>query len=67
MQQYIVPIIYPNNPIAVWPGFSTIVLLILFIGGVQLIVIGILSEYIGNIYNEVKDRPKYIIYDKVGF
>ena len=65
--QKIFTIIYPNNPIAVWPGFSTIVLLILFIGGVQLIVIGILSEYIGNIYNEVKDRPKYIVKDKVGF
>ncbi len=65
--QKILTITHPNNPFAVWPGFSTIVLIILFIGGVQLVVIGILSEYIGRIYNEVKNRPQYIIENLIGF
>lgn len=43
------------------PGFATITILILFFGGVQLVTIGILGEYIGRIYTEVKARPKYVI------
>jgi dolichol-phosphate mannosyltransferase len=48
-------------------GNPTIVILILFIGGVQLISVGILGEYIGRIYEEVKRRPKYIVDTAVGF
>ncbi|MGE3681508.1 MAG: glycosyltransferase family 2 protein [Bdellovibrionales bacterium] len=48
-------------------GNPTIVILVLFLGGVQLMSIGILGEYIGRIYDEVKARPKYILDKKIGF
>ena len=45
-------------------GWASIISIICFIGGVQLICLGILGEYIGKIYLEVKARPRYIISDK---
>jgi polyisoprenyl-phosphate glycosyltransferase len=48
-------------------GNPTIVILVLFLGGVQLISVGILGEYIGRIYEEVKRRPKFIVERKEGF
>lgn len=48
-------------------GNPTIVILVLFLGGVQLISVGILGEYIGRIYEEVRQRPKFIIDRKEGF
>lgn len=47
-------------------GFTTTILCVLFLGGVQLICVGILGEYIGRIYEEVKQRPLYVIGEKVG-
>ncbi|MGB1139718.1 MAG: hypothetical protein ACPG1A_02395 [Halioglobus sp.] len=49
------------------PGFASIVLSVLFIGGVQLIFIGVLSQYVGRIYDEVKRRPQYIVKHSLGF
>jgi len=48
-------------------GNPTLVILISFLGGVQLISIGILGEYIGRIYEEVRGRPKFIIDQQIGF
>lgn len=48
-------------------GFTTLVTLTLFIGGVQLIGIGVLGEYLGRVYDEVKRRPNYIVKRRVGF
>lgn len=44
-------------------GFTTLVCIILFLGGVQLLAIGILGEYIGRIFNESKHRPTYLVSD----
>lgn len=48
-------------------GFTTLALLVLFLGGVQLFSIGILGEYVGRIYDEVKRRPDYIERELIGF
>jgi glycosyltransferase involved in cell wall biosynthesis len=48
-------------------GNPTIVALVLFVGGVQLICIGIMGQYVGRIYDEVKRRPRYIVDVAEGF
>ena len=47
-------------------GFTTIVAAVLFLGGVQLIAIGIIGEYLGRIYEEVKRRPNYVVERTLG-
>ncbi len=49
------------------PGWASIFIASLFLGGVQLICVGILGEYIGRIYEEVKKRPLYIIDEEINF
>ena len=49
------------------PGLTTTVILISFYSGLQLFGLGLLGEYIGRIYEQVKKRPKYIIDKKINF
>ena len=48
-------------------GWAALMISILFIGGVQLVSLGILGEYVGRIYNEIKRRPLYVAQEYVGF
>ena len=48
-------------------GWTSTIIIILFLGGIQLMVLGILGNYIGRIFDEVKDRPHYITKQKAGW
>lgn len=48
------------------PGFATTIILVMFIGGLQLFSMGILGEYMRRLYEESKQRPQYIIESKLG-
>ena len=48
-------------------GWTTLIITVLFLGGIQLISVGILGEYVGRTYNEVKKRPLYVVQEYVGF
>lgn len=48
------------------PGYATIVVGMMFLSGIQLLSIGILAEYVGRIYEEVKQRPAYLISEREG-
>lgn len=49
------------------PGYASLLVTILFIGGIQLFFLGLLGEYVGRIYKEVKNRPIYLVAEKWGF
>ena len=49
-----------------WPGYTSLMAAILFLGGVQLVMIGLLGEYLGRVYDEVKGRPLYLVQETVG-
>jgi dolichol-phosphate mannosyltransferase len=48
-------------------GWAFLMIAILLIGGIILIVLGVIGEYVGRIYGEIKQRPLYIVKDKLGF
>ena len=48
------------------PGFATIVVAMMFLSGIQLLSIGVLAEYVGRIYDEVKRRPIYVVSERLG-
>ena len=48
------------------PGYATIVVSIMFFSGIQLLSLGVLAEYVGRIYDEVKRRPSYLLKDRIG-
>jgi dolichol-phosphate mannosyltransferase len=49
------------------PGLASIAVAVAFVGGVQLIVLGVMGEYLARIYDEVKGRPLYVVGELLGF
>ena len=47
------------------PGWATLAVAVFFLGGVQLISIGVLGEYLARVFNEVKGRPGYLIAEEI--
>jgi dolichol-phosphate mannosyltransferase len=55
--QIILRLLMPNTP----HGITTVLVVVLFIGAIQMLGISILGQYIGKIFEEVKQRPKYVV------
>ena len=57
--------LFGQYPSAV-PGWTSLVCLVLFLNGIQFLILGVMGEFIGRIYNEVKQRPRWIIREALG-
>jgi glycosyltransferase involved in cell wall biosynthesis len=53
------------DPDSQLPGYASLMAVSLFLGGIQLLTIGILGQYIGRTYREAKNRPLYIVSDRI--
>lgn len=67
---FIIQKIYPEPfqemGLPIVPGFAATIVTILFLGGVQLLFLGVIGEYLNRIYTEVKGRPEFLVAEKVG-
>jgi dolichol-phosphate mannosyltransferase len=60
---FVSAIVLKNPP----PGWASLAVMLLFFAGVQLLILGLIGEYIGRIFEEVKNRPIFIVADKAGW
>lgn len=67
---FVVQKLYPDPfremGLPIVPGFAATIVIILFLGGVQLLFLGVIGEYLNRIYTEVKGRPEFLVAEKVG-
>lgn len=49
------------------PGWTTVVVAVLVMGGIQMVMLGVVGEYLGRIYEEIKGRPQFLVDEAIGF
>ncbi len=59
---FIIKLKVPQNAV---PGWASTIITIIFFGGIQLLSVGVLGKYIGSVFDEVKNRPEYIVETKI--